>query len=89
MHIILYAKAQTSYRPNHAKPEPRDHIPHAGLYWCYDQLYKTIMRYAQRGLLTAIPMTWLLIACQYHRHQRSDECLDTFEYRGPINDHEK
>ena len=56
MHNILSAKAQTSYHPINAKPEPRDHIPHAELYWCYDQLYTMNMRYYRRGLLTAMPM---------------------------------
>ena len=87
--LILPAKAQTFYHPNHRKLGPRDHLPDAGLYWCYDQLSKMAMRYAHRGLLTAMPMICLLIVCQYHGHQRSDECHDTSEYLGgPINDHE-
>ena len=42
MHDIVCPKAQTFYHPNHyyCKPEPRDHMPHAGLYWCYDQLFQ-------------------------------------------------
>ena len=38
---------------------------------------------------SANKVLWLLVACQYHGHQRSDEGHDTFEYRrGPMNDHE-
>ena len=89
MHNILCAKAQTFYHPKHGKPEPRDQIPGARLYWCYDQLCKMAMRYAQWRLLAAMPMIRLLIAYQCHGHQRSDQGHDTFKYRrGLINDHE-